>query len=61
MQVLVSTANNTNSSALETVTQHLKSVIAASEAAVNATDLAWCGLFCQDNAADIDTKLSGEI
>uniref|UniRef100_A0A383VSS1 EGF-like domain-containing protein n=1 Tax=Tetradesmus obliquus TaxID=3088 RepID=A0A383VSS1_TETOB len=59
MQVLVSTANNTNSTALETVTQHLKSVIAASEAAVNATDLAWCGSFCQDNAADIDTKLSG--
>jgi hypothetical protein len=39
MQVLVNTTKNTNSTALETVTQHLKSVLAASSDAVNTTDL----------------------
>jgi hypothetical protein len=61
MQVLVNTTDDTNSTALATVTQHLKSVIAASNDAANATDLLWCGAFCQEHAADIDMKLIGGV
>lgn len=59
-EVLVNTTADTDAAALDTVNQLLQNVTQPISPTANASQLAWCGDFCQQHESDIVMAQTGE-
>jgi hypothetical protein len=57
--VLINTTADADAAALSTVTEVLQNVTKATQV-TNASDIAWCGAFCEKHAESIDLQQTGE-
>jgi hypothetical protein len=58
-EVLINTTDDTDASALSTVTEVLQNVTRATQVE-DPSDIAWCGDFCTKHAESIDLQQTGE-